>query len=292
MFGKKKREKEKREPFNLKKEIKLLPGYLILILWVALTVVMIGWIFAASLSTPKEINSGNVLKFASGLHFENYALAWKAQNVSVFFMNSLIYATVSCVMIILISAPAAYVLSRFTFLGNKTIKTGLVMAMSIPAIMIIMPLFSVTTKAHIPGRLTLIVLYICMNIPFTTTFLLNFFGTLSRTYEEAAAVDGCPPMKTFWTIMLPLAQPGIITVSIFNFLAVWNEYFMSLIFASSDSSKSVGVGLVNLVNSMKYTGELGGLFAAVIIVFLPTFLIYLFLSEKIIAGVTGGGIKG
>lgn len=293
MFGKKKKkEKEMREPFNLKKEVKLLPGYVILILWVLLTVVMIGWIFAASLSTPKEINSGKVLEFASGFHFENYITAWQAQNISVFFANSLLYSTVSCLCIILISAPAAYVLSRFTFLGNKPIKTGFVIAMSIPSIMIIMPLFSVVTKAHISGRLTLIVLYICMNVPFTTTFLLNFFGTLSRTYEEAAAIDGCPPMKTFWKIMMPLAQPGIITVSIFNFLAVWNEYFMSLIFASSDSEKSVGVGLVNLVNSMKYTGELGGLFAAVIIVFLPTFLIYVFLSEKIIAGVTGGGIKG
>lgn len=99
-------------------------------------------------------------------------------------------------------------------------------------------------------------------------------------------------MKTFWKIMLPLAQPGIVTVTIFNFLAVWNEYFMSLIFASDDSMKSVGVGLVTLINAMKYTGDLGGLFAAVIIVFLPTFLLYIFLSEKIIAGVTGGGIKG
>lgn len=288
-----KKEKENnREPWNWKKELKLVPGYLILVLWVVLTFVMIGWIFAASLSTAKEINKGELFQFASGFHFENYVNAWKAQNVSVFFMNSLFYASVSCVFIVLISAPAAYVLSRYTFLGNKTIKTGLVMAMSIPAIMIILPLYSMTSSMKISGRLILLVLYICLNVPFTTTFLLNFFGTLSKTYEEAAAVDGCPPMKTFWTIMLPLAQPGIITVTIFNFLAVWNEYFMSLIFASEDKLKSVGVGLVTLINAMKYNGDLGGLFAAVIIVFMPTFILYIFLSEKIIAGVTGGGIKG
>lgn len=291
MAGKKK-EAAVKEPWNWRKELKLLPGYLVLVLWVVFTVIMIGWIFAASLSTAREINKGELFQFATGLHFENYANAWKAQNVSVFFMNSLFYATVSCVLIILISAPAAYVLSRFTFLGNKPIKTGFVMAMSVPAIMIIMPLFSVVTALKVPGRVTLLVLYVCMNVPFTTTFLLNFFGTLSRTYEEAAAVDGCPPMQTFWKIMLPLAQPGIITVTIFNFLAVWNEYFMSLIFASSDKMKSVGVGLVTLINAMKYNGDLGGLFAAVVIVFMPTFILYIFLSEKIIAGVTGGGIKG
>ncbi|CVI68700.1 Trehalose transport system permease protein SugB [Clostridiales bacterium CHKCI001] len=293
-MAKKKNEYKIKEPWNWSKELKLLPGYIILILWVVLTVVMIGWIFAASFSTTREINKGEIFQFATGFHFENYVTAWQAQNVSVFFLNSLFYASISCVCIVLISAPAAYVLSRYTFLGNKTIKTGFIVAMSVPAIMVVLPLFSLKASllGGVPGRLILLVLYICMNVPFTTTFLLNFFGTLSKTYEEAAAVDGCPPMKTFWVIMLPLAQPGIVTVSIFNFLAVWNEYFMSLIFASSDSERSVGVGLFTLVNGLQQNGQYGALFAAVIIVFLPTFILYIFLSEKIIAGVTGGGIKG
>ncbi|MBU3810611.1 MAG: carbohydrate ABC transporter permease [Candidatus Niameybacter stercoravium] len=167
------------------------------------------------------------------------------------------------------------------------------MGMSILSIMIIMPLFSLAVKWHIAGtKFLLIGLYVCMNVPFTTTFLLNFFGKLSTKYEEATAMDGCSPMKIFWKIMLPLAQPGIITVTIFNFLGVWNEYFMTLIFASSDDMKSVGVGLVSMINAMKYTGDYGGLFAGVVIVFMSTFLLYIFLSEKIIAGVTGGGLKG
>ena len=129
-------------------------------------------------------------------------------------------------------------------------------------------------------------------MPFTTTYLLNFFASLSRSYEEAAAIDGCSPAKTFWQIMLPLVQPAIVTVTIFNFLSVWNEFFMALIFATSSDMTPVGVGLLQIVNSMKYTYDYGGLFAAVIIVFLPTFLLYIFLSEKIISGVTGGGVKG
>ena len=289
----KKKRKKKREKINWKKELKLMPAYLILFAWVGFTAIVIGWIFAASLSTSREIFKGDVLKFQSGFHWENYVTAWKTQNVSVFFANSLLYATVSCIGILLISAPAAYVLSRFTFLGNKTIKTSFVIGMSIPLIMIILPLFGITTKMGLTGnRAVLIVLYICLNIPFTTTFLLNFFSNLSRSYEEAAAIDGCSPMKTFWVIMLPLAQPGIITVTIFNFLAVWNEYFMALIFANSDRMKSVGVGLFSMVAALKAVGDYGSLFAAVIIVFMPTFLLYVFLSEKIIAGVTGGGVKG
>lgn len=278
---------------NWKKQAKLLPGYLILMAWILFTAILLVWILGASLSTSKEIYSGTVFQFASGFHFENFVTAWKAQNISVFLGNSLLYASVSCVGTLLIAAPAAYVLSRYTFLGRKTIKSGFIFAMSIPSMLIILPLFSLASQLGVTGmRPTLIILYICMNVPFATTFLLNFFGTLSRTYEEAAAIDGCPPMRTFWSIMLPLAQPGLITVGIFLFLNVWNEYFMALIFASSDSMKNVGVGLFSLVTAMKSVGNLGGLFAAVIIVFLPTFIIYIFLSEKIIAGVTGGGVKG
>lgn len=291
-FGKKKKEKYS-EPFNLRKELKLLPGYLILLLWLVFTISMVGWIIAASLSTSKEIFKGEVFQFASGLHFENYITAWTTQNVSTYFMNSLLYASVSTVLLIVICAPAAYVLARFTFLGNKAVKTGFVAAMSLPQIMIILPLLSITTALHLTGsRFLLIFLYVAINIPYTTTFLINFFATLSTAYEEAAAIDGCTPIRTFWKVMFPLAQPGIITVSIFNFLSVWNEYFMSLVFASTDAKRSVGVGLFTIISAMKQNGDYGALFAAVMIVFLPTFLLYVFLSEKIIAGVTGGGVKG
>ena len=288
----KKKEPKVKERINWRKEASLLPGYIIVLVWIIFTAAFLLWILGASLSTSREIFSGSVFKFESGLHFENYVTAWKAQNVSVFFANSLLYAITACVGVILISAPAAYVLSRFEFLGNKVMKSSLIVAMSIPAVMIIMPIFSLSTKWNLKGRILLILLYIFLNVPYTTTYLLNFFATLSKTYEEAAAIDGCPPAKTFWVIMLPLVQPALITVTIFNFLGVWNEFFMALIFASSERMTPVGVGLLQIVNSMKYTGDYGGLFAAVVIVFLPTFLLYIFLSEKIIAGVTGGGIKG
>ena len=292
MAGKKK----VRKKVNWKKELKMAPGYIILILWVLFTVLLLGWVFGASLSTTAEIFKGNALKFESGLHFENYAKAWSGSNVSTFFGNSLLYASVSCVALILISAPAAYVLSRFKFICNKIIQSGLVSAMGVPVVMIILPLFSLIAGMNILNntffnRITLIILYIGINVPYTTIFLMTFFSNISKTYEEAAAIDGCPPTKTFWKIMLPMAQSGIVTVTIFNFINIWNEYFLSLIFANSDKLKPVAVGLYGMINSMKYTGDWAGMFAAVVIVFLPTFILYIILSEKIIGGVTGG-IKG
>ena len=277
---------------NWKKELRLAPGYLVVGIWVLFTAVMLFWILGASLSTSRDIFKGEIFQFSTGLHFENYAMAWNAQNVSVFFGNSLLYSVISCVGVLAISAPAAYVLSRWQFTGGKALRIGLVIAMSVPVIMVIMPIYSLSVQWGIKGRVLLVLLYIMLRVPYTTIYLLDFFSTLSRTYEEAAYLDGCSGPNTFLKIMLPLVQPAIITVTIFNFMSVWNEFFMALIFTSSESMAPVGVGLLNIINSMKYTGQWGGMFAAVIIVFLPTFLLYIFMSEKIIAGVTGGGVKG
>lgn len=292
------KEKEIRDKrVNWRKEASLAPGYIILTIWILFTFVLLGWVAAASLSTTKEIFMGKTLQFESGFHFENYIKAWTTSNVSVFFTNSLVYASISCVLLILVAAPAAYVLSRFDFIANKVIQSSFVSAMGVPAVMIILPLFGLVANWDIlnnvlANKAALIFLYVGINIPYTTIFLLTFFSNLSKAFEEAAAIDGCSPMKTFWVIMLPMAQPGIITVTIFNFINIWNEYFMSLIFANSDKVRSVAVGLYSMINSMKYTGDYAGMFAAVIIVFLPTFILYVLLSEKIIAGVTGGGVKG
>lgn len=277
---------------NWKREFKMLPGYLVVMLYVVFMFIMLSWIVGASLSTSKEILTGRVLNFESGFHWENYITAWTTQNVSVFFRNSLLYSVVSCAGVLLISAPAAYVLSRWNFVGSRTIRVALVIAMSVPAIMIIMPLYTLAVRWGIRGRILLIVLYIFMRVPYTAIYLLDFFATLSHDYEEAAAIDGCAAGRTFWVIMLPLIQPATITVTIFNFLSVWNEFFMALIFTSGKEMTPVGVGLLQIINSMKYSGNLGGLFAAVIIVFLPTFLLYLFMSRRIITGVTAGGVKG
>ena len=271
----------------------LAPGYILVGLWVLFTFLLLSWVVLASFSTSQEIFSDHMFKFESGFHFENYAKAWKTQKVSVFFMNSLFYTVISCTAIVVIAAPAAYVLSRFKFRGNMLIQNMFAAALGIPVIMIVMPLFGLVSQLRLTNnRWLLIFLYVAINVPFAIFFLLAFFKNLSFTYEEAASIDGCSPIRTFWQIMLPLAQPGIITVSIFNFITIWNEYFMSLIFANKTTVRPVAVGLYNMIQSMRYTGDWGGMFASVVIVFAPTFILYIFLSEKIIAGVTGGAIKG
>jgi N-acetylglucosamine transport system permease protein len=268
-------------------------AYLPVGIWVLFTFMVVGWVFLASLSTSTEIYSAHMFKFQSGFHFENYVKAWNTQRLSVFFMNSLLYTVVACTAIVLISSPAAYTLSRYRFPGNTIIQNMFAAALGIPVIMIVMPLFGIASVFRITNnRWVLMFLYIGMYVPFGVFFMLAFFRNLSFTYEEAAAIDGCSPVKTFWKIMLPLAQPGLVTLTVFNFITIWNEFFISLIFANRPNVRPVAIGLYNLIQSMRYTSDWGGLFASVVIVFLPTFVLYLFLSDKIIKGVTAGAIKG
>lgn len=280
----------------MKRELRLAPSYILLVTWIGFTAIILLWVVAASLSTSAEIFSGEVFKFGTGLHLENYSRAWVSSNVSVFFMNSLLYAVVSCVLLIILCAPYSYVLQRFDFKGSKIIKILLAAATGVPVIMIIIPLYMAVAKAgllkhELSNRIVLISLFVGTKIPYTTIFLMAYFENISSTYEEAAAIDGCHPIKTFWKIVFPLVQGGIVTVTIFNFINIWNEYFLSLLFVNSDKLRPVALGLFSMINGMQYSGDWSGLFASVILVFLPTFIIYIVLSKKIIGSLVGG-IKG
>ena len=133
-FGNKDKTPHIHQRINWKKEATMLPGYIIILVWLVFTAAFLIWILAASFSTTPEILQGNVFKFETGLHPENYALAWSQQNVARYFGNSLLYSIVGCVFTILISAPASYVLSRYKFICNKIVKNSLIIAMSVPAV--------------------------------------------------------------------------------------------------------------------------------------------------------------
>lgn len=276
-----------------KKRLFSMPGYLLVSGWCLFTFIVIGWIFVASLSTTTEIFSGKIFQFETGLHPENYWRALVSHNVASYFLNSVIYSFTTCFLIVGIAAPASYALSRYKFMGNKLIQGLFIAGLGIPSIMIIMPLFSIVTQLNLSNnRAVIIILFLGVVLPFTSYYLLTFFRNIPADFAEAAAIDGCGPVMTFWRIMAPLASPGIITVTIFNFITIWNEYFISLIFANDTSMRPVAVGLFSMIQSMKFTGDWSGMFAAVVVVFMPTFILYLVLSEKIVAGITSGGVKG
>ena len=289
-------ENKRRRGLNIRGQLKLAPGYLVLATWVSFTFVVLFWVGGASLSTTGDIFRGTVFDFSTGLHFENYSRAWIGSNVSVYFANSLVYAVISCVLLIALCAPFAYVLVRHRFPGSRLLKTGLAAASGVPIIMVIIPLYMIIARAGLlkdeaTNRIVLITLFVGTKVPYTTIFLQPYFDSVSRAYEEAASIDGCHPIRAFWQIVFPMAQGGLTTVTIFNFINIWNEYFLSLLFVNSEKLRPVALGLFSMINGMQLSGDWSGLFASVMIVFAPTFLIYICLSKYIIGGLTGG-VKG
>ena len=134
-------------------------------------------------------------------------------------------------------------------------------------------------------------IYVSLSIPFTVYILTGFFSSLPQELEDAGKIDGASDMQVFRKIMLPLAAPGLITASIFNFIGLWNEFQLALIFIQDPAMRPLSLSLYTLKNSMTYSGDWAGLFAGVVIVIVPTVLLFIWLSERMISGMTLGSVK-
>lgn len=276
---------------RLQQLVQHLPAYAILILWSGFTVFAIGWIAMSSLKSTRQLFQ-EPLALPSEPRFENYDIAWNAVDMSRYFLNSLIVVSISVILILLISAPAAYVLSRIKFRGSNTLTTIFTAGMGIPYPLLFIPLFALMLDLKLTNTLPgLIVVYVSLSLPFTIYILTSFFITLPSELEDAAVIDGCSDYQVYWKIMLPLASPGMLTAAIFNFIGLWNEYQLALVFANTEKTRTLSLGLYALRNALQYTGDWASLFAGIVIIMVPTVLIYVVLSEKMISGITMGSSK-
>ena len=265
--------------------------YIPLYAWLIFLIVIFGYVVLASLSTTREIFTNNLL--SSGFHFENYTKVFKDTNILLYFTNSALYTAAACLGVIVITAPAAYIMGRIELKGKKLLELMFISALSIPGLLISIPLFKMFISLQLTGSIfTLIIVYICVHVPFGVFFLIGFFASIPKELEESAVIDGCGPIKAFIKVIMPVASPGIITLTIFNIMGIWNEYFYALIFASNPDRQPVALALQSIVVGYTNTGNYSGIFAASLLVFLPTFIVYVFVSRKIVAWITMGAVKG
>lgn len=267
------------------------PAYLVLGLWSLFTVFIILWVIMSSLKTNKELFN-DVWALPTTLQFENYVKALFAVDMDLYMLNSVVVVLTSVLLILALSAPASYVLSRKKFKGSNLITMAFIAGIGIPVPLLFIPLFIIMTALKINNTLFgLTVLFVALSLPFTVYMLTGFFGSLPVELEEAAIIDGASDFQVFFRVMLPLGLPGLITAAIFNFIGLWNEYQLALVFLNDPNKSTLSLGLYSLSNGMEYTGDWVGLLAGVVIVMIPTVLLYIFLSEKMISGITMGAVK-
>lgn len=264
-------------------------------LFIAYTVIVVYpmvWLLYTSFKSNEELfqSAWSLPKIPM---WQNYVNAWKTAQIGDFFWNSIIVTFTTVIVQLIIGAMASYALSRFKFRLNRPLYYFFLAGMMFPIFLGLVPLFFLLKDLGLADtRLGLILVYIASGVPFTVFVMTAFFATIPKELEEAGLIDGCSLYGVFWRIMLPLSKPGLITVAIFTFIAIWNEYILALVLISSQNLKTLPLGIANLVMVTHYRTDWGALFAGLVIVMLPTLLAYAFLQDRITKGITIGALKG
>lgn len=268
-----------------------LPYFLAMCLWAGLTIFIFVWLVNNSLKDNEEI-FGQPWSLASNpitAGIENYTTAWNIANLGGYFINSLLVTIGSVVATVMLSAPAAYALVRIPFFGNRPITYYFIAGMGLPFQLVLVPLYVLMVDIGlIDSLLGLVVVFTAVSIPFTILLLSGFFRSLPTELEEAAALDGCSEFGIFWRVMMRVATPGLFTAAIFNFVLIWQEYILTALLISSDENRTLPVGLLGMRQSLQYSGDWASMFAGMLIVVVPSFIIFVALSDRIMAGLTMG----
>lgn len=277
--------------------------YVVLLALAISIFVPVAWVFLASIKENSEFY-GSPWTMPKGFYYQNFIDAFEKANMGQYFMNSILVTAMALIMLLVIALPASYVLARYRFFGSKLLNVLFMGGLFINVNYIVVPIFLMFVDADtfirklgfndgffLNNLFILALVYASTALPFTIYLLSGFFITIPKDYEEAAHVDGSGYFRTMVQIMMPMALPSIITVILFNFLSFWNEYIIAMTLLTKDS-KTLPVGLMNLTQAQRGAANYGQLYAGLVIVMLPTLILYIMVQKKLTQGMSLGGLKG
>lgn len=250
------------------------------------------WVISSSLKSEVDYILHPERLLPEALQFGNYVRAWQEAQMGQYFVNSVITTVATTALAVMISAMAAYILGRFVFRGRNLIHTMFLAGLMLPVWLGYIPLFFLARDLHLLNNLPgFIIINTGWQLPFTIFVLTPFFASLPTELEEAAVIDGAGPFGVFWRVMLPLAQPGLLTVTIFNVLGMWNEYNLALILLQDVKVRTLPLGVARLFIQQGFRSDFGALFSALVIIMAPMLILYAFFSEKFVKGITIGAFR-
>ncbi len=264
----------------------------ILAAWALVSVLPLIWAAITAFKPNPEVFS-SPWALPSRWDFSNFARAWGAASIGQFFVNTVIVVSGALVLTMLLSTMVAYVLARFEFPGNRLIYYLFAGGLMFPVFLALAPLFFVVRNLGLlHSHVGLILVYAAYAMPFSVFFLTAFFRTLPDAVAEAALIDGCSHSGVFFRVMLPMARPGIVSVALFNFLGLWNQYLLPLVLNQGNKSTAVLTeGLAALVAEQGYASDWSALFAGMIIAMLPVLIVYLVFQRRVRQGFVAGALK-
>lgn len=275
---------------KLKRTMGMAGAYLLMLLFLIVTLYPILWMLFGSLKTETEFYT-NIWGLAKSPQFENYLRAWDRATLAPKFMNSLMTTGAFLLLLIPINCCSAYALARTSFRGKKLIYSYLMLGIMMPAGVLAMPTFTVVNEMGLLNtRAGLVLVYAGQAISFGMFIMRNFFIALPKSLEEAAMIDGCNRFKSFLWVILPLAVPGITTQVIFSGLANWNEYLRANLLIRSNQLQTLPLGMASFAN--QDTINYPEMYAALVMATLPVVILYLAAQKTFVKGMTVGAVKG
>jgi multiple sugar transport system permease protein len=234
--------------------------------------------------------------FAEPLNFiftptlENYRAVLQEDKFDRYLLNSLFVGVVSTVITLVLGCMAAYGLARFRFFGRTTIAYTTLLLRTVPLAVLAIPVFMIWSEWKLVNSLWgLILLYTAVNLPFTIWLLYGFVLQVPAELEEAAAIDGCGPLRVFTKVLLPLMAPGLAAASIFTFRIAWNEFILALVLTDR------GTRTLPVAASLYITDigvDWGKVMAMASLIAIPPLIFTFVAARQIITGLTAGAVKG
>ena len=266
-------------------------SHAVLAAWAVIVIFPISWIVWSSFKTERAI-SLDPWALPSDLQWDNFSRAWGEGNIGRYFLNTAIVIAPSLVIILMLSAMVSYTIARLRFRGHQTMFYFFMSGMLFPVFLALVPLFFLLNDLNMLNTAQgLILVYAAFSLPFTIFFLTGFFRTIPDELGQAARVDGATESQVFFRIMLPLAKPGLISMAIFNFIGMWNQYILPLVLVTDNDKYVISQGLAALARQQRYATDISGLFAGVVLLMIPTLIVYFFFQNQIQRGLTAGAIK-
>ena len=264
--------------------------WLFLLVLLAIALLPFLWVIISSLRTNFELQV-SPFGLPKALQWNNYLNALQMADLPRLLINSLLVATFTVVLNSFITSMTSFVLSREYFKGRDVLYTLFTAGILIPVISFMVPYFTLITRVKLYNTLAaLVIVYTAVNIPVSIFLQTNFMKGLPKEIEEAAIIDGCGFYKRFFSIIFPMSRSGIVTAGTFCFTYAWNEFTMAMLLTSSVNSRTVQLGIKFFTS--QFITDYGSMYAAIVVAIIPSIVIYAFLHDQIIGGVTAGSVKG
>jgi len=249
------------------------------------------WILFTSLKTESELLRHPITIVPHDPTLLNYVRVFVDQPILLFLWNSFVVAGLSTALCIFVSALAAYAIVRLRIPGRNVVLSILLAVSMFPLISLMVPLFqTMRTLGWLNTYPALVFPYAVLSMPVCTLVMASFFQDIPADLENAAMIDGCSRLGALWYVVVPLAAPGVFTAAILAFVNAWDEFLLALTLSSRVTSRTLPVGITLYQGEFAFPWPI--ISAALIVAIVPVCVLIALFQERVVSGLTAGGVKG